>query len=63
MPSHHIEMSDQDLQLLEQVRLRLGLATIDQTVETLARSALYSGHQPDCDRQHGQTTLVGQGQS
>ncbi len=47
MPSHHITMSDQELQLIDQVRIRMGLGTIDQTVEALAKSAL--ARKPDCD--------------
>ena len=51
MPSHHIEMSDQDLQLLEQARLRMGLVTIEQTVETLARIALLGSRHQACNCQ------------
>ena len=63
MPSHHITMSDQELQLLEQVRIRMGLATIEQTVETLARSALSCGRQPGNDGPQGQHPGLGEARS
>ena len=57
MPSHTILMSDHDLQLIDQARIRMGLVTIDQTVETLAKRAL--AQQPERDIPDRQLTSQG----
>lgn len=63
MLSHTITMSDQELQLLEKARLHLGLPSIEQTVETLARSALSGVKQQDCDGSSSQSSGPGADQS
>jgi hypothetical protein len=63
MLSHTITMSDHELQLLEKARLHLGLPSIEQTVETLARSALSGVGKQDCDGPSGQSSGAGADQS
>jgi hypothetical protein len=40
MPDHKLTLTDDDVVLLERVRVRYGLETIDQAAELLAKQAL-----------------------